>query len=105
MKKLARYLKPFTFMLILAVFLLFGQAMCDLNLPNYMSNIVNVGIQQNGIENASPEAISANGMKFEQTFMTDRAGRLRRLSLSAGRDRRQRPEIRRIFKEISATRR
>lgn len=71
MKKLARYLKPFTFMLILAVFLLFGQAMCDLNLPNYMSNIVNVGIQQNGIENASPEAISANGMKFEQTFMTD----------------------------------
>lgn len=71
MKKLARYLKPFTFMLILAVFLLFGQAMCDLNLPNYMSNIVNVGIQQNGIENASPEAISTNGMKFEQTFMTD----------------------------------
>ena len=58
-------------MLILAVALLFGQAMADLNLPNYMSNIVNVGIQQGGIENAAPEAISADGLTLMKTFMTD----------------------------------
>lgn len=69
MKKLAKYLKPFWAVLLLTFVLLFGQALCDLNLPNYMSNIVNIGIQQNGIENAAPEAISESGMKFMQTFM------------------------------------
>lgn len=54
---------------MLVFLLLFGQAMCDLNLPNYMSKIVNVGIQQNGVEDASPEAISQDGMKLMQTFM------------------------------------
>lgn len=71
MTKLAKYLKPFVIMLLLAVVLLFGQAMCDLNLPNYMSDIVNVGIQQYGIENAAPEAISAKGLTLMKTFMTD----------------------------------
>ena len=71
MVKLAKYLKPYIGMLILAVALLFGQAMADLNLPNYMSNIVNVGIQQGGIENAAPEAISADGLTLMKTFMTD----------------------------------
>ncbi|MHB1452378.1 MAG: ABC transporter ATP-binding protein [Saccharofermentanales bacterium] len=70
MKKLARYLKPFTVGLLVAITLLFVQAMADLNLPNYMSDIVNVGIQQNGIEHAAPEAISIGGMKLMTTFMT-----------------------------------
>ncbi len=69
MKKLAKYLKPYSLLLVLVLFLLFGQAMSDLNLPNYMSKIVNVGIQQNGVEDAAPEAISEAGMKFMQTFM------------------------------------
>src|SRR5664279_1069296 len=34
-----------------------------------MSKIVNVGIQQNGVEEAAPKAISQNGMKLMQTFM------------------------------------
>lgn len=71
MRKLAKYLKPFLFGLILAVALLFGQAMCDLNLPNFMSDIVNVGIQQNGIEHAAPDAISEKGLQFMTTFMTE----------------------------------
>jgi ATP-binding cassette subfamily B protein len=50
--------------------------MCDLNLPNYMSEIVNVGIQQNGIEHAAPEAISQNGMQLMTIFMTDDEKRL-----------------------------
>ena len=71
MTKLAKYLKPFTLGLVLAIILLFAQAICDLNLPNYMSDIVNVGLQQNGIEHAAPNAISQNGMKLMTTFMTD----------------------------------
>lgn len=70
MIKLAKYLKPFALMLVISVFLLFGQAMADLNLPNYMSEIVNVGIQQSGIEDAAPEAISAKGLTFMKKFMT-----------------------------------
>lgn len=45
------------------------QAISDLNLPNYMSDIVNVGIQQNGIEHATPEAISEDGYTLMTTFM------------------------------------
>lgn len=70
MYKLAKYLKPFAWLLILSIALLFGQAMCDLSLPNYMSDIVNVGIQQNGVEDAVPEAISQNGFTLMTTFMT-----------------------------------
>ena len=69
MKKLAKYLKPYLIILVLVLLLLFGQAMSDLNLPNYMSKIVNVGIQQNGVEDQTPKAISQNGMKLMQTFM------------------------------------
>jgi len=69
--KLSKYLKPFIFGLVLAVILLFGQAMGDLFLPNYMSEIVNVGIQQNGIEHAAPDAISIEGMKMITVFMDD----------------------------------
>ncbi|HZW49374.1 MAG TPA: ABC transporter ATP-binding protein [Bacillota bacterium] len=71
MIKLAKYLKPFLISLALAILLLFGQATTDLNLPNYMSDIVNVGIQQNGIEHATPDAISPAGLKLMTTFMVD----------------------------------
>lgn len=70
MTKLAKYLKPFALLLLAAIILLFGQAMADLNLPNYMSDIVNVGIQQNGINTSSPDAISAKGLTFIKHFMT-----------------------------------
>jgi ATP-binding cassette, subfamily B, multidrug efflux pump len=68
--KLAKYLKPFIIGLISAIVLLFGQAISDLSLPNYMSDIVNVGIQQHGIEHSAPDAISQNGINLMTTFMT-----------------------------------
>ena len=68
MNKLAKHLKPFLSGIVLAIALLFVQAICDLNLPNYMSEIVNVGIQQSGIEHASPDAISQDGMELITTF-------------------------------------
>ncbi len=61
MIKLRKYLKPHLLALFLAIALLFVQSYSDLKLPNYMSQIVNVGIQQSGIEHATPEAISTKG--------------------------------------------
>ena len=71
MISLRKYLKPFIFPIILALVLLFAQAICDLELPNLMSEIVNVGIQSSGVENVSPEIISENGLEFVTTFMSD----------------------------------
>lgn len=70
MKKLAKYLKPYMFALLLSIIMLFGQAMCDLNLPNLMSRIVTVGIQQGGIEETAPKALSENGFTLIKTFMS-----------------------------------
>ncbi|NFI67903.1 ABC transporter ATP-binding protein, partial [Clostridium botulinum] len=48
MLKIIKHLKPFIASILLVLGLLFVQAVCDLSLPDYMSNIVNVGIQQGG---------------------------------------------------------
>ena len=72
MKKLVKYLKPFVWSLIFALALLFVQALSDLALPSYMSNIVNVGIQQGGIEDAVPEAIRASEMNRLLLFIDDK---------------------------------
>ncbi|WP_160680008.1 ABC transporter ATP-binding protein [Clostridium sp. C8-1-8] len=71
MVKLAKYAKPFILPLIVAIALLFVQAMTDLALPDYMSNIVNKGIQQNGIENAVPNAITQSKMNKLTLFMNE----------------------------------
>jgi len=63
MLKLVKYLKPFTAMIIFSIILLFVQAMADLSLPDYMSGIVNNGIQQGGIVNAVPKAIRQSQME------------------------------------------
>ncbi|MBE6055039.1 MAG: ABC transporter ATP-binding protein [Clostridium sartagoforme] len=57
MMKLLKYLKPFIGSIIVIIVLLFIQAISELTLPDYMSNIVNVGIQQGGIENSVPKVI------------------------------------------------
>lgn len=64
MKKLIKHLKPYALMLIIIIGLLFVQAWADLKLPNYMSSIVNVGIQQSGIEHASPHILTQDGFDF-----------------------------------------
>jgi ATP-binding cassette subfamily B protein len=70
MRRLKHYLKPFLLSLLAAIVLLFVQAYCDLNLPNYMSDIVNTGIQENGIQEKAPNAITTDAMSFMQVFMT-----------------------------------
>lgn len=71
MLKLKKFLKPFIMSIMAAIVLLFSQALCDLKLPNLMSDIVNVGIQQNGIEHGSPEKLSENAYHLMSLFMTD----------------------------------
>ena len=70
MLRIVKYLKPFTSLILLALILLFAQAMADLALPSYMSNIVNVGIQQGGVENAVPNAIRQSEMDKLTLFMS-----------------------------------
>ena len=69
MTKVLKYLKPFTLSLILVIGLLIVQATCDLSLPDYTSNIVNVGIQQNGIKNAVPTVIREKELNKLMIFM------------------------------------
>lgn len=71
MFKLIKHLKPFTGLIITAIILLFIQAMADLSLPNYMSNIINIGIQQGGIENSVPDAVRESKMKKLGLFMDE----------------------------------
>ncbi|GAB6109644.1 ABC transporter ATP-binding protein [Fusibacter bizertensis] len=72
MTKLIKFLKPFTLMILLAIALLYGQAMADLALPDYMSNIINVGIQNNGIDRAVPEVFKASDLDgIKQMMATD----------------------------------
>ena len=71
MLKLKRYLKPYIALLLGAIAFLFGQAMLELTLPNYMSDIVNVGLQQGGITQSAPEAIDQQSMAMMQMFMSE----------------------------------
>jgi ATP-binding cassette subfamily B protein len=70
MTKILKYLKPFTLWIVVAIVLLYGQAMADLALPDYMSNIVNVGIQQGGNENALPEVLRQADLEKMELFVT-----------------------------------
>lgn len=71
MRRILKYLKPYAVLVIAAVVLLFGQAYCDLSLPNYMSKIVDTGIQQGGIESAAPQAVSEGTMNTLKGFMEE----------------------------------
>lgn len=54
MKEIGKILKKFTFPIICVIALLWVQATCDLTLPDYTANIINVGIQEKGIDSAIP---------------------------------------------------
>ena len=70
MLRLLRYLKPYLLLILFTIALLFIQANADLALPDYMSKIVNNGIQQGGVENAVPAAIRQSEMNKLAIFMS-----------------------------------
>jgi len=71
MLRLIKHLRPFLTLILLAIALLFIQANADLALPDYLSRIVNVGIQQGGVESAVPLAIRQSEMSRLFLFMSD----------------------------------
>lgn len=71
MKLLKTYLKPFAALVLACVLLLFGQAMCDLTLPNLMSDIVNTGIQLGGVDEAAPAVLNQQAVDLLTLFMNN----------------------------------
>ena len=71
MTKILKYLKPYWFSILLAFGLLFGQATCELTMPDYMQNIVNTGIQNAGIESGVYQQISEKTFNSFLMFAND----------------------------------
>lgn len=71
MRLLKTYLKPFAALVLACILLLFGQAMCDLTLPNLMSDIVNTGIQLGGVDEAAPAVLNQQAVDLLTLFMND----------------------------------
>ena len=71
MRKLMKYLKRSAGFIVMIVLLLFLQAYCELSLPSYTSNIVNVGIQQKGIEDGVPKKMRKETMEHLKLFMNE----------------------------------
>lgn len=69
--RIFRYLKQHIGTVALIVLLLVVQATCELSLPSYTSNIVDVGIQQGGIDSAVPLEIGADTLSELEVFMTE----------------------------------
>ena len=68
MKEIFKILKPLTFPILIAILFLFIQARLELKLPDYTANIVNTGIQQNGVEKAIYKEVSSNTMNHLLLF-------------------------------------
>ena len=71
MLKMFHYMKERWYYLAMIIALLFVQAFCDLSLPDYTSKIVNVGIQQKGVEDGVPDTIRLESMERLELFMKD----------------------------------
>ena len=70
MRRIVPYIKRFTLFILLAAALVFVQADATLALPDYMSRIVNVGIQQAGVERALPQAMRQTTYEHVMLFLT-----------------------------------
>lgn len=70
MKKLVKFLKPYAVTIAAIFAVLMMQAYCDLSLPSYTSDIVNVGIQQGGIDDKVPMVLSEEDLRKLTIFMS-----------------------------------
>ncbi len=71
LKNIFKFLRGFEKQVVLIVLLLIAQAYCDLSLPDLTSDVLNVGLQQSGIEYAAPETIRSGTLDDLGLFMTD----------------------------------
>lgn len=72
MLKMFHYMKERWYYVVMIIVLLFVQAYCDLSLPDYTSKIVNVGIQQKGIEDGVPDSIRKESMEHLLLFLDEK---------------------------------
>ncbi len=71
MGKIFKNMLPYWKMMIAVLLLLVVQAWCDLSLPAYTSDIIDVGIMNNGVSHIVPEAVTAEDYEMAKLFMTD----------------------------------
>ncbi|MBP7040871.1 MAG: ABC transporter ATP-binding protein [Chloroflexi bacterium] len=71
MKRLLPYIKPYWPLILLALGLLYVMASTDLALPDYLSQIINIGIQQNGVDTPVPEVIRASSLENMALFQSE----------------------------------
>ena len=72
MCKIFKHMKPYWMSIVIVIALLFVQAWCDLALPSYTSDIIDVGILKSGVEHVLPEAVTAEEFETAEFIMTDR---------------------------------
>ena len=75
MLKIIKHLCKYWYSVLIVIALLFVQAACDLSLPEYTSRIVNTGIQEGGIEDNTPEAISKDSFEDILLFLDEKDSR------------------------------
>ena len=71
MKSIFKNMLPYWKTIVIVIALLFVQAWCDLSLPAYTSDIIDVGIQNNGVEHVVPELLTEDEFKMAQFIMTE----------------------------------
>lgn len=71
MKSIFKNMLPYWNAIVIIIALLFVQAWCDLSLPSYTSDIIDVGIQNKGVEHVVPEALTEDEFETAQFIMTD----------------------------------
>ena len=71
MIRIIKHLCKYWYSVLIVIALLFVQAYCDLSLPEYTSRIVNTGIQEGGIEDNTPEAISKSSLEDALLFLNE----------------------------------
>ncbi len=71
MSKIFKNMIPYWKSMIIVFVLLLVQAWCDLSLPAYTSDIIDVGIQNSGVEHVLPEAVTAEEFESAKLFMTE----------------------------------
>lgn len=69
MRKMLKHLKKYTWTIVIIVALLVVQAMCDLWLPTYTAAIVDVGIQQQGVESSTPAILRKSTLEALKLWM------------------------------------
>lgn len=72
MVRIIKHLCKYWYSVLIVIALLFVQAACDLSLPEYTSRIVNTGIQEGGIEDNTPEAITKESFEDILLFLNEK---------------------------------